>query len=485
MRRRDNLYDIDVSCWRNDLSINTFNIGDLLKDRTEVYIPQQLKEDCIKRILNLIQKLNLDLRLCYYKENSSQCRFDLRTNNTRIKQILALEYEFKNILGDTATLDYSNGFLNIILQKVNFTPLSFKRVILSAEFQSNPAQLKVALGEDIEGNVVVGDLEKWVHVLVAGSTGGGKSVCLHTIILSLLLSNDPTTLKLILFDLKRVELTQYDYIPHLLNPVITDVRAAIKTLDILVSEMNRRYELLREHRCRNITSYNQRTNEKIPYIIVVIDEFANLILSDKQVERYIVQLSQMARASGIHIILSTQKPSSEVVTGLIKANIETRIAFSVPSHYDSQIILDEKGAEKLSKKGDAILKGENKKTRFQGAFVDEEEIGMVVNYLINTYGIYQETHNEVEDYIDEENNSLEGYTIKESNFDPLINGACKLVIERKKASINSLRKYLGIGYNRADKIISQLKEIGVIGEYIDSLKTYEVLMDHDDIVKIL
>jgi S-DNA-T family DNA segregation ATPase FtsK/SpoIIIE len=312
--------------------------------------------------------------------------------------------------------------------------------------------------------------------LVAGATGSGKTVCINTIILSLLFQNTPDTLRMIMVDPKRVELTLYNGIPHLLTPVITDVHKVINALKWTIGEMDRRFDMLSKVGKRDIESYNKTAQEKLPYIIFVVDELADLMAtSASEVEAGIIRIAQMARAVGIHLIVATQRPSTEVITGLMKANIPGRIAFSVASSIDSRTILDTMGAEKLLGRGDMLYQTADlsKPRRVQGAFVSEEEMKRVIDFI---RGDEPPEYNEA---IAEKSNggTMNMFGGSSDDQDSLFNEAKNLVIESGKASASLLQRRLKVGYARAARILDELEEAGIVGPP-EGAKPREVFTEH-------
>lgn len=352
-----------------------------------------------------------------------------------------------------------------------------KNLFSEQEFQNTDSWLSFGLGRDVVGSPIIADLTKMPHLLVAGSTGTGKTICLNTIILSFLYKNNPKTLRMILIDPKRVEFTIYNKLPHLLSPVVYDASKTINVLKWLINEMERRFEILSETGARNIYFYNQKIErngkhkkegfEYMPYIVVVVDELADLMAAKgKEIEAAIVRLAQKARAVGIHLILATQRPSVEVITGLIKANIIARIAFQVASQIDSRTILDSAGAEKLLGNGDMLFQSSTitKPKRIQGAYVSEKEVSKVVDYIIKNQrveGIDELSEQLEQDLEKEEAGGEEGFFSEDE--DPLYEEAKKLIIETKKASASFLQRRLRVGYARAARLLDMLESRGVIG----------------------
>ena len=348
------------------------------------------------------------------------------------------------------------------------------------EFQKS-GNLVFALGRDVSGEPVFVDLEKMPHLLIAGATGSGKSVCIHAIITSFLYKNSPENLRMILIDPKRVELNLYEGLPHLISPVVTESKKAIGVFRWAISEMERRYELLQQAGARDIKSFNSnKNNESLPYLVIVVDELADLMANfGREVEGSIVRLAQMARATGIHLILSTQRPSVDVLTGLIKANITARIALQVASQVDSRTILDMAGAEKLLGGGDLLFaSGElSKPKRIQCSYIAEEEIKRVVDFIIsNNEDIF-----ETEEEVNFENNNQKSI-INFDNFgsedadDELYEEAVRVVSEARKASASLLQRRLKVGYARAARLLDIMEEKGIIGPG-EGAKPREVYLD--------
>ena len=337
----------------------------------------------------------------------------------------------------------------------------FLREIISNEkFLKREIKLPIALGKSISGVPIIGDLTIMPHLLIAGTTGSGKSVCINTIIVSLLYKLNPDLCKFILIDPKMLELSAYEGIPHLLCPVITDAKKATSALGWIVREMNNRYKLMSKDGVRNIDGYNAKHKLKMPYIVVVVDEMSDLMLvAGKEIENYIQKLSQMARAAGIHIIMGTQRPSVDVITGTIKANFPTRISFQVSSKIDSRTILGEQGAEQLLGKGDMLfMSSANRIARIHGPYVSEQEIEKITNVLRG-----QGEPDYIEEItINEKNDSLDAVTSEET--DELYNEALNIVKIEGKASTSFLQRKLQIGYNRAARIIDMMEEKGIVSK---------------------
>ena len=374
--------------------------------------------------------------------------------------------------------------------------VSFRELVSSQEFKTHKSKLAFAVGKDIAGKIMVTDIAKMPHLLIAGATGSGKSVCINTLIMSLLYKASPEEVKLIMVDPKVVELSAYNGIPHLLIPVVTDPKKAAGALNWAVAEMTHRYKLFADYNVRNLAGYNEKIKniehieddtkpKKLPQIVIVVDELADLMMvAPGEVEDAICRLAQLARAAGIHLIIATQRPSVNVITGLIKANMPSRIAFAVSSGVDSRTILDMNGAEKLLGKGDMLFYpyGYPKPVRVQGAFVSDEEVGAVVEFLTENSG--GSSYNaEVEEHINtapaaeaETGSSMKG---DEPERDALFAEAGRFIIEKDKASIGMLQRWFKVGFNRAARIMDQLSEAGVVGEEAGT-KPREILMTMEE-----
>ena len=354
--------------------------------------------------------------------------------------------------------------IGIEIPNKEIDPVNYRQIIESKEFANPNINIPITLGKTIAGYPIVGDLVSMPHLLIAGTTGSGKSVCINTLILSVLYRHTPETCKLILIDPKMLELSVYQGIPHLLSPVITEPKKATSALKWTVREMETRYRKMTEEGVRNISGFNEKAKKEgkkvMPYIIVVVDEMADLMMvSGKQVENYIQRLAQMARAAGIHIIMATQRPSVDVITGTIKANFPTRISFQVTSKIDSRTILGEQGAEQLLGKGDMLfMSSASRMIRIHGPFVSDSEIEKVSTFLRSQGSpTYIDDITKVED-----NDSVSEGGIDSSDKDELFNQAVELIKNEGKASTSFLQRKLQIGYNRAARIIDQMEEAKII-----------------------
>ncbi len=370
-----------------------------------------------------------------------------------------------------------------------------REILEAPEFVSAKSKLTVALGKDISGNIITADISKMPHGLIAGATGSGKSVCTNSIIISLLYKNSPDELKLLLIDPKTVEFEPYNGIPHLMVPVVTDPRKAAGALGWAVTEMEKRYKMLSDRKVRNIEEYNAFVEtlddeeiEKMPYIVIMIDEFADLMqTASKEVEDSIARIAAKARAAGIHLLLATQRPSVDVITGVIKANIPTRIALTTSSQIDSRTIIDSAGAEKLLGRGDMLFSpvGTNKPKRVQGCFVSNEEIKSVVDFVKGDRpaNYDDDVMFEIERQAAVEKKQRTGVAEDGPDEDPMIKDAIRVVVENGMASTSLLQRKLKLGYARAARIIDEMEERGVVGPYEGS-KPRKVLVTQDQLMEM-
>lgn len=382
------------------------------------------------------------------------------------------------------------GLVGIEIPNITRDTIYLKDILASEEMKAFRGNIALGLGKDISGNSVIADLAEMPHLLIAGATGTGKSVCLNTIINSILFRMKPEDLRFIMIDPKRIELSIYEGIPHLIQEVVTDNENAMKVLQWSVYEMERRYELLQKHKVKNIVSYNKqvielkkkcKTTEEsdaidatIPYIVIIVDELADLIMTaGKDVERLITRLAQMARAIGIHLILATQRPSTQVLTGIIKANIPSRIAFKVPTKIDSRVILDANGADKLLGNGDSLFSstGVGGLQRIHGAYIEPSEILDITKYLL--------TQPKPEQQI----KIINDQDVFQGNFeydDELFPEAAIAIVSAGSASVSMLQRHFKIGYARAGRLIDMMEQAGIVGPHVGS-KSRDVLASEEDL----
>ena len=360
--------------------------------------------------------------------------------------------------------------------------VGFKPMLLSSQYKAykEKSKLTLALGKDVGGNYIYYPLNKMPHLLVAGATGSGKSVMIHSIIFSILFANSPDECKFIMIDPKRVEMVHYNDIPHLLTPVIHESSQAVSALRWVTEEMDKRLQILSKSGVRNIESYNEKSGfQAMPYIVVIIDELSDIMMtSNNEIEKYIVRIGQMARASGIHMILATQRPSADIITGSIKANVPARIAFNVAGQVDSRVIIDAPGAEKLLGKGDMLFVSpeSSKPSRIQGVFVKDEEISKLVTYLKDS-----DVKPEFNSEILKSDSPTTSFGSRSSSGgggfnDELFADAVKVVVEFQRGSSSLLQRRLSIGYAKAARLIDDLVEAGVLGDINPGTKSREVLI---------
>ena len=383
----------------------------------------------------------------------------------KVSKIINLSEDIaRNTSSESARISTIPGSstVGIELPKSSRENVYLSEIISSSDFSKKNIKLPIALGKSISGLPITGDLSSMPHLLIAGTTGSGKSVCINTIILSLLYKHTPEKCKFILIDPKMLELSTYEGIPHLLCPVITEAKRAASVLGWVVKEMESRYRLMTKVGVRNIDGYNEKHKLAMPYIVVIVDEMSDLMLvAGKEIENYIQKLSQMARAAGIHIIMATQRPSVDVITGTIKANFPTRISFQVTSKIDSRTILGEQGAEQLLGKGDMLyMSSANKIVRIHAPYVSENEIDKINNFLRNQ--AEPNYVDEILNYADEK--ELTSNSSDKENIDELYDTALEIVKSERKASTSFLQRKLQIGYNRAARIIDQMEMNGEVSK---------------------
>ena len=376
--------------------------------------------------------------------------------------------------------------IGIEIPNTNQDVVSLREIIESREFRDAKSKLAFSVGKDIAGNIIIGDVAKMPHMIIAGTTGSGKSVCTNSIIMSILYRATPDEVKLILIDPKMVEFTTYNGIPHLLIPVVTDPRQAAGALNWGVQEMLRRYKLFADNNVRDLGGYNElaarKGYDKLPQIVIAIDEFSDLMMAaSKEVEDSVCRLAQMARAAGMHLIIATQRPTTDVITGLIKANIPSRIALSVQSQVDSRTILDTQGAEKLLGYGDMLYypNGMQKPLRVQGCFCSTKEVETIVDFIKKES--VSEYNEEIIEAVEQNMPAEKGERTAEASEpigngdDVLIEKAIDVVVEMGQASTSSLQRKLKLGYARAARIIDELESMGVVGPY-EGAKPRKVIM---------
>lgn len=412
----------------------------------------------------------------------SVTRFELELDRgVKLSKITKLSDDIALSLGATgvriSAIPDKISVVGIEVPNKTVTTVYAREVIDSAAFKKSKSSLSFAVGKDISGNCIIGDISKLPHMLIAGTTGSGKSVCINSLIISLLYKAKPEEVRFIMVDPKMVELGVYNGIPHLLIPVVTDPKKAAGALQWTVTEMMRRYRLMSEEGVRDLESYNKSIandpdQEKLPQVVVVIDELADLMLvAAKEVEESICRIAQMGRASGIHLVIATQRPSADVITGLMKANIPSRIAFAVSSAMESRIILDTQGAEKLVGKGDMLFAplGQGKPRRVQGCFIDDDEVQAVISSIKEqcSSDYSEDIMEQIEKKAEQSGKSTEsGRNASDgSDTDELLPAAVEVILETGQASVSMLQRRLKLGYARAARIVDEMEDRGIVGPF--------------------
>ena len=468
---------------------------------------RELKETAM-RLQQTLNTFGVKVTITDISQGPSVTRYELQPEQgVKVSKIVGLADDIKLNLAATdirieAPIPGKAAIGIEVPNKENMT-VALRDLLESKEFQEFNSNIAFAVGKDIAGKTVVADIAKMPHMLIAGATGSGKSVCINTLIMSILYKAHPDDVKLIMVDPKVVELSVYNGIPHLLIPVVTDPKKASAALHWGVSEMEDRYRKFADYNVRDLKGYNKKIEtmpvpegeeapKKMPQIVIIVDELADLMMvCPGEVEESICRLAQLARAAGIHLIIATQRPSVDVITGLIKANMPSRVAFSVSSGVDSRTILDMNGAEKLLGKGDMLFypQGYSKPARVQGAFVSDKEVSDVVDYLKNqalgnTYSNYAEDIEEKIKNIGSSGGSSGSGSGGGNDRDEYFEEAARFIIDKDKASIGMLQRVLKIGFNRAARIMDQLCEYGVVGEE-EGTKPRKVLMSMEQFEQLL
>lgn len=448
------------------------------------------------KLQQTLQNFNVNVTVTNVSCGPSVTRYELQPEQgVKVSKIVGLADDIKlNLAAADIRIEApipGKAAVGIEVPNKENTAVMLRDLLETDEFQNHESKIAFAAGRDIAGKVVVADIMKMPHVLIAGATGSGKSVCINTLIMSILYKADPKDVKLIMIDPKVVELSVYNGIPHLMIPVVTDPKKAAGALNWAVAEMMKRYDLFAQYNVRDLKGYNAKVEtveaieeegkpEKLPQIVIIVDELADLMMvAPGEVEESICRLAQLARAAGIHLVLATQRPSVNVITGLIKANMPSRIAFSVSSGVDSRTIIDMNGAEKLLGKGDMLFypAGYQKPSRVQGAFVSDKEVQAVVDFLVKNSESVQ-YNEEITNHVNSASVAAGGTVSGNSGADDrdaYFVDAGKFIIEKDKASIGMLQRVFKIGFNRAARIMDQLAEAGVVGEE-EGTKPRKVLM---------
>lgn len=497
--------------------VEQLNINQMVEEKEYVFPPMKLltvpkartgrgqmternvKETAIK-LQNTLESFGVHVTVTNVSCGPSVTRYELQPEQgVKVKSITSLADDIKlNLAASEVRIEApipGKSAVGIeVPNKENFV-VTLREMLESKEFNEHPSDIAFAVGKDIGGQIIVTDIAKMPHLLIAGATGSGKSVCINTLIMSILYKSKPSDVRMIMIDPKVVELNVYNGIPHLLIPVVTDPKKAAAALNWAVVEMTDRYKKFAEAGVRDLAGYNEKAREvaylndepyqKLPQIVIIIDELADLMMvAPSEVEDSICRLAQMARAAGIHLIIATQRPSVNVITGLIKANIPSRIAFAVSSAVDSRTIIDGSGAEKLLGKGDMLFfpSGYPKPVRIQGSFVSDKEVSSVVDYLIknNSTASYSEEIKETIANV----RAAEAAAIAANERDDYFVEAGRFIIEKDKASIGMLQRVYKIGFNRAARIMDQLAEAGVVGPE-EGTKPRRILMTAEEYEQFL
>lgn len=441
-----------------------------------------------KKLVDTLASFGVGAKILNVSQGPSVTRYELQPNaGVKVSKIVNLADDIALNLAATGVRIEApipgKAAVGIEVPNKEVIPVLLREVIQSPEFQNHPSKLAFAVGKDVAGQTIVGDIAKMPHLLIAGATGSGKSVCINTLIASILFKASPAEVKLLMVDPKVVELGIYNGIPHLLIPVVTDPKKAAGALSWAVVEMTNRYKLFAENNVRDLRGYNvhakQRGEAALPQIVIIIDELADLMMvAPNDVEDCICRLAQMARAAGMHLVIATQRPSVDVITGVIKANIPSRIAFAVSSQIDSRTILDMAGAEKLLGRGDMLFNpiGEPKPVRVQGGFISDHEVEVIVSHLKASYTVQYD-----EDILEKINSQGEAQKAEENggDEDELFQQAVDIVMEQGQASVSLLQRKLKIGYSRAARIIDQMEAWGIIGGF-DGSKPRQILISKSE-----
>lgn len=425
----------------------------------------ELRQTAVK-LVDTLKSFGVDVNLLQVSRGPTVTRYELQPSvGVKVSKITSLSDDIAlNLAAPAVRIEApipGKAAIGIEVPNLQVSSVAIRDVIESTEFKNSISPLSIALGMDITGKPIIADIAKMPHVLIAGATGSGKSVCINSLITSILYKADPNEVKLAMIDPKVVELSIYKDIPHLITQVVTDPKKASGLLNWAVSEMTRRYKLFADNNVRDIKGYNELADmsdfEKLPNIVLIIDELADLMMvSPSEVEDSICRLAQMARAAGMHLVIATQRPSVDVITGIIKANIPTRIAFAVSSHIDSRTILDMSGAEKLLGKGDMLYypSGASKPLRLQGSYISDKEVEKVVSFVKKTSRPgYDE---DVSEQIKSEGTKSGG------DCDELLHQAITIAVDMGQISTSMLQRKLGVGYARAGRIVDQMQERGII-----------------------
>lgn len=489
---------VDIRCENNHIPY-IFPKTDLLSEAPKGNSgndPSALRELSTK-LVSTLKTFNIDVKILEISKGPAITRFELQpTAGVRVSKITSLADDIALSLAATSVRIEApipgKAAIGIEIPNSSIATVTVRDVLESSEFKTSKSPLSCALGRDIAGKCIVGDISKWPHVLIAGATGSGKSVCINSLVASILYKASPNDVKLIMIDPKVVELSVYNGIPHLLIPVVTDPRKAAGALNWAVQEMTSRYKMFAENAVRNIKGYNELMDKKgmarLPQIVIIIDELADLMMvASKDVESYICRLAQLARAAGMHLVIATQRPSVNVITGVIKANIPSRIAFAVSSNTDSRTILDAGGAEKLLGKGDMLYypMGASKPLRVQGAFISDDEVERLVEFVKKeSEAIYDEDVLELVEKSSDTSDESAAEEESPGDKDPLLSKAIEIVVDAGQASVSLVQRRLSVGYSRAGRLVDQMESRGIIGPHEGS-KPRRVLVTKEEYLSML
>ena len=471
---------------------------ELLKTNSSTKLNSSDKKELIEsanKLEEILSNFGVDAKVTQVTKGPSVTRFELQPSpGVKVSKIVNLSDDIALGLAASGIRIEApipgKAAVGIEVPNRKQTAVFLREVLENEEFIESKKKLAFALGKDISGKCVVGDLSKMPHTLIAGATGSGKSVCINSLIISILYKYNPNEVKLLMVDPKVVELNVYNGIPHLLIPVVTDPKKAAAALNWAVNEMTKRYKLFADMGVRNMESYNELYNkgiieQKLPYIVIIVDELADLMMvCPNDVEDYIGRLAQMARAAGMHLVIATQRPSVDVITGVIKANIPSRISFAVSSQIDSRTILDSSGAEKLLGKGDMLYYpvGESKPLRVQGCFISEEEVEQVISFIKSEQGEGTSYEEDIIEHINSAaDSSSSGSHDGNDDVDELLNDAINIVVEFQQASTSFIQRKLRVGFNRASRIMDELEERNIISEK-DGSRPRQVLVTKEQLL---
>ena len=477
----ENVHLIDEKAWDFSPSIINTRLPAELLDKAEVDIEEEAlleiqtvndQDVTSKKLIDTLASFGVGAKIINVSQGPTVTRYELAPNaGVKVSKIVSLADDIALNLAATGVRIEApipgKAAVGIEVPNKEVQPVFLRDVIETEEFRNHPSKLAFAVGKNVSGHTIVGDIAKMPHLLIAGATGSGKSVCINTLIASILFKSGPDEVKLLMIDPKVVELGIYNGIPHLLIPVVTDPKKAAGALNWAVAEMTNRYKLFAENNVRDLKGYNAYIANKglgntLPQIVIIIDELADLMMvAPNEVEDCICRLAQMARAAGMHLVIATQRPSVDVITGVIKANIPSRISFAVSSQIDSRTILDMAGAEKLLGRGDMLFNpvGEPKPIRVQGGFISDKEVEAIVNHLKSSSSVEYD-----QEILDKINSQAESQQMDFDTDDDLLPHVIEMVLEIGQASVSLIQRKFKVGYSRAARIMDQMEAWGVVSK---------------------